>query len=83
MAEKQPQRTRILGGDRMMWISPVTLKELLEAKVKYPQAPIVMRNTSVGMWKPRGLLMRKQLWGKEPHVCISQCNFLYSIFLYF
>lgn len=49
MAEKQPQRTRIFGGDRMTWISPVTLKELLEAKVKYPQAPVVMGNTSVGM----------------------------------
>ncbi|XP_073663519.1 aldehyde oxidase isoform X3 [Tursiops truncatus] len=48
MAEKQPQRTRIFGGDRMTWISPVTLKELLEAKVKYPQAPVVMGNTSVG-----------------------------------
>ncbi|NP_001274196.1 aldehyde oxidase 1 [Equus caballus] len=48
MAEKQPQRTRVFVGDRMTWISPVTLKELLEAKVKYPQAPIVMGNTSVG-----------------------------------
>ncbi|TEA29022.1 hypothetical protein DBR06_SOUSAS17610030, partial [Sousa chinensis] len=48
MAEKQPQRTRIFGGDRMTWISPVTLKELLEAKVKYPQAPVVIGNTSVG-----------------------------------
>ncbi|XP_058405526.1 aldehyde oxidase-like isoform X1 [Diceros bicornis minor] len=48
MAEKQPQRTRVFSGDRMTWISPVTLKELLEAKVKYPQAPVVMGNTSVG-----------------------------------
>uniref|UniRef100_A0A8C0CEC5 Aldehyde oxidase 1 n=1 Tax=Balaenoptera musculus TaxID=9771 RepID=A0A8C0CEC5_BALMU len=48
MAEKQPQRTRIFDGDRMTWISPVTLKELLETKVKYPQAPVVMGNTSVG-----------------------------------
>ncbi|XP_036899558.1 aldehyde oxidase isoform X1 [Sturnira hondurensis] len=48
MAEKQPQRTRIFGSDRMTWISPVTLKELLEAKVKYPQAPVIMGNTSAG-----------------------------------
>ncbi|KAM7104170.1 aldehyde oxidase [Molossus nigricans] len=48
MAEKQPPRTRIFGGDRMTWISPVTLKELLEAKVKYPQAPVIMGNTSTG-----------------------------------
>uniref|UniRef100_A0A8P0PGC1 FAD-binding PCMH-type domain-containing protein n=1 Tax=Canis lupus familiaris TaxID=9615 RepID=A0A8P0PGC1_CANLF len=48
MAEKQPQRTKIFSGDRMIWISPVTLKELLEAKFNYPQAPVVMGNTSVG-----------------------------------
>ncbi|XP_006153057.1 aldehyde oxidase [Tupaia chinensis] len=48
MAEKQPQTTRVFGGDRMTWISPVTLKELLEAKFKYPKAPVVMGNTSVG-----------------------------------
>ncbi|XP_075385141.1 aldehyde oxidase [Tenrec ecaudatus] len=48
LAEKQPQRTRVYGGERMTWISPMTLKELLEAKVKNPQAPIVMGNTSVG-----------------------------------
>lgn len=49
MAEKQPQKTRVFSGERMTWISPVTLKELLEVKFKYPQAPIVMGNTSVGM----------------------------------
>ncbi|NP_001075459.1 aldehyde oxidase 1 [Oryctolagus cuniculus] len=48
MAEKQPQRTRVFSGERMMWISPVTLKALLEAKSTYPQAPVVMGNTSVG-----------------------------------
>ncbi|XP_027780828.1 aldehyde oxidase [Marmota flaviventris] len=48
MAEKQPPKTRVFHGDRIIWISPVTLKELLEAKFKYPQAPIVMGNTSVG-----------------------------------
>ncbi|XP_055429028.1 aldehyde oxidase isoform X1 [Bubalus kerabau] len=48
MAEKKTQKTRIFGSDRMTWISPVTLKELLEAKVKYPQAPVVVGNTSVG-----------------------------------
>uniref|UniRef100_A0A8C0VY89 aldehyde oxidase n=1 Tax=Castor canadensis TaxID=51338 RepID=A0A8C0VY89_CASCN len=48
MAEKQPQKTRVFGGERVTWISPVTLKELLEAKFKHPQAPVVMGNTSVG-----------------------------------
>ncbi|XP_050015250.1 aldehyde oxidase 1 [Alexandromys fortis] len=48
MAEKQPPKTRVFSGERMTWISPVTLKELMEVKFKYPQAPIVMGNTSVG-----------------------------------
>ncbi|EAW70209.1 aldehyde oxidase 1 [Homo sapiens] len=48
MAEKQSQRTRVFGSERMMWFSPVTLKELLEFKFKYPQAPVIMGNTSVG-----------------------------------
>ncbi|XP_048200961.1 aldehyde oxidase isoform X2 [Perognathus longimembris pacificus] len=48
MAEKQPQKTRVFSGERMMWISPMTLQGLLEAKFKYPQAPVVMGNTSVG-----------------------------------
>ncbi|KAH0511700.1 Aldehyde oxidase 1 [Microtus ochrogaster] len=48
MAEKQPPKTRMFSGERMTWISPVTLKELVEVKSKYPQAPIVMGNTSVG-----------------------------------
>ncbi|KAF3824243.1 hypothetical protein GH733_008528 [Mirounga leonina] len=47
MAEKKPQRTRIFSGDRMTWISPTTLTALLEAKFNYPQAPVVMGNTSV------------------------------------
>ncbi|GAB1284986.1 Aldehyde oxidase 1 [Apodemus speciosus] len=48
IAEKQPPKTRVFYGDRLTWISPVTLKELVEAKFKYSQAPIVMGYTSVG-----------------------------------
>uniref|UniRef100_A0A8C6N150 Aldehyde oxidase 1 n=1 Tax=Mus spicilegus TaxID=10103 RepID=A0A8C6N150_MUSSI len=48
LAEKQPPKTRVFYGERVTWISPVTLKELVEAKFKYPQAPIVMGYTSVG-----------------------------------
>lgn len=77
MAEKQPPRTRIFGGDRMTWISPVTLKELLEAKVKYPQAPVIMGNTSTGMQNPRDFLwgnLGKVLWGKEPPICLRKVS---------
>nr|H9TB17.2 RecName: Full=Aldehyde oxidase 1; AltName: Full=Azaheterocycle hydroxylase 1 [Cavia porcellus] len=48
LAQKQPQKSRVFTGDRVTWISPVTLKDLLEAKAKNPRAPVVMGNTSVG-----------------------------------
>uniref|UniRef100_A0A8I5Y9M0 Aldehyde oxidase 1 n=1 Tax=Rattus norvegicus TaxID=10116 RepID=A0A8I5Y9M0_RAT len=48
IAEKQPPKTRVFYSNRMTWISPVTLEELVEAKFKYPGAPIVMGYTSVG-----------------------------------
>lgn len=48
IAEKQLPKTRVFYGNRMTWISPVTLEELVEAKFKYPGAPIVMGYTSVG-----------------------------------
>ncbi|XP_044525600.1 aldehyde oxidase-like [Gracilinanus agilis] len=48
MAEKQLKRTRVFYGERITWISPVTLRDLLEVKAKYPDAPVVMGNTTVG-----------------------------------
>ncbi|XP_031813076.1 aldehyde oxidase isoform X1 [Sarcophilus harrisii] len=48
MAEKQTKTTRVFYGERITWISPVTLRDLLEVKAKYPDAPIVMGNTTVG-----------------------------------
>nr|XP_008165070.1 aldehyde oxidase 1 isoform X2 [Chrysemys picta bellii] len=48
MAENQPKRTLVFQGERTTWISPASLKELLELKAKYPKAPLVVGNTSVG-----------------------------------
>ncbi|KAJ6665273.1 hypothetical protein lerEdw1_004322 [Lerista edwardsae] len=48
MAENQTAQTLIFHGERTTWISPVNLKELLELKAKYPQATLVVGNTSVG-----------------------------------
>ncbi|XP_068924923.1 aldehyde oxidase 2-like [Petaurus breviceps papuanus] len=48
MAEDPNKETLTFCGERVTWISPVTLKELLELKVKYPNSPLVMGNTSVG-----------------------------------
>ncbi|XP_029462074.1 aldehyde oxidase-like isoform X2 [Rhinatrema bivittatum] len=48
MDEDQRSRTLMFQGERITWISPASLKELLELKVKYPKAPLVMGNTIVG-----------------------------------
>lgn len=50
MAENQPKRTLVFHGERMMWISPVTLDELQDLKAAHPKAPLVVGNTGVGMY---------------------------------
>ncbi|KAM6200351.1 aldehyde oxidase 2-like [Sarcoramphus papa] len=51
MAQEQQRTTLIFHGKRTTWISPPSLKELLELKPKYPKAPLVVGNTSVGLKK--------------------------------
>uniref|UniRef100_A0A0D9REZ2 aldehyde oxidase n=1 Tax=Chlorocebus sabaeus TaxID=60711 RepID=A0A0D9REZ2_CHLSB len=48
MAENPEKRTLTFYGERVTWISPGTLKDLLELKVKHPEAPLVLGNTSLG-----------------------------------
>lgn len=57
MAENQPKRTLFFHGERMTWISPVSLDELLELKAAHPKAPLVVGNTSVGMYTIRMALV--------------------------
>lgn len=57
MAENQPKRTLLFHGERMTWISPVSLDELLDLKVAHPKAPLVVGNTSVGMYTARMALV--------------------------
>ncbi|XP_006039186.1 aldehyde oxidase-like, partial [Alligator sinensis] len=49
MAQEQQKRTLVFRGERTTWISPSSLRELLELKAKYPKAPVVVGNTSVGL----------------------------------
>ncbi|XP_014374705.1 aldehyde oxidase 3 [Alligator sinensis] len=49
MAQEQQGRTLFFQGERTTWISPASLRELLELKTKYPKAPVVVGNTSVGL----------------------------------
>ncbi|XP_051880287.1 xanthine dehydrogenase/oxidase-like [Pristis pectinata] len=44
-----PRRTLVFRGDRVTWIQPTTLNELLALKAKYPEARLVVGNTEVGI----------------------------------
>ncbi|RXN20664.1 xanthine dehydrogenase oxidase [Labeo rohita] len=46
---KQPQRELRFVGERVVWIQPCSLKELLELKATYPNAKLVVGNTEVGI----------------------------------
>ncbi|XP_077010743.1 aldehyde oxidase 2 [Tamandua tetradactyla] len=48
MAENPEKRTLTFHGERVTWLSPGALKDLLELKMKYPEAPLVLGNTSLG-----------------------------------
>ncbi|KAL1251495.1 hypothetical protein QQF64_019291 [Cirrhinus molitorella] len=49
LAEIKDQTTQRFCGERMTWISPGSLDELLQLKTVYPQAPLVMGNTNIGL----------------------------------
>ncbi|XP_007494654.1 aldehyde oxidase 4 isoform X1 [Monodelphis domestica] len=49
MAEDPQKKTLYFHGEKVLWISPVSLNELLELRMKYPTAPLVMGNTTVGL----------------------------------
>ncbi|KAL8183687.1 UNVERIFIED_CONTAM: hypothetical protein K2H54_048715 [Gekko kuhli] len=49
IAEESKRRTLVFNGKRTTWISPVALQELLGLKAKYPRAPLVVGNTSIGV----------------------------------
>ncbi|KYO33622.1 hypothetical protein Y1Q_0008776 [Alligator mississippiensis] len=49
MAEDLQKSTLVFRGERITWISPISLMELLELKDKYPKAPLAVGNTGVGL----------------------------------
>nr|XP_006636840.1 PREDICTED: aldehyde oxidase-like isoform X1 [Lepisosteus oculatus] len=49
MAKKQGAQPLCFQGNRIRWISPVDLADLLELKSLYPDAPLVIGNTTVGL----------------------------------
>uniref|UniRef100_A0ACB8G1I9 Uncharacterized protein n=2 Tax=Sphaerodactylus townsendi TaxID=933632 RepID=A0ACB8G1I9_9SAUR len=49
MADENKDRILVFNGKGTTWISPVALQELLGLKAKYPNAPLVVGNTSIGL----------------------------------
>ncbi|XP_078068351.1 xanthine dehydrogenase/oxidase [Mustelus asterias] len=49
LPHESPQRTLSFKGDRVTWIQPTTLNELLTLKGRYPEARLVVGNTEVGI----------------------------------
>ncbi|XP_016295765.1 aldehyde oxidase 1-like [Sinocyclocheilus anshuiensis] len=49
LAEVKDQTTQRFCGERMTWINPGSLDELLQLKADYPQAPLVLGNTNIGL----------------------------------
>ena len=48
LPEAMKPKSLYIKGDLVTWIRPVTMKELLEVKMKYPQAKMVIGNTEIG-----------------------------------
>lgn len=48
--EKRNLQTLVFQGKKVTWLTVFSLEELLDLKVKYPQAPLVVGNTSIGKW---------------------------------
>ncbi|KAG8432674.1 hypothetical protein GDO86_017063 [Hymenochirus boettgeri] len=48
LLDKGEKHKRIFHGERITWITPSSLQELLQLKVNYPRAPLVVGNTIVG-----------------------------------
>ncbi|KAM3857276.1 aldehyde oxidase 6 [Diretmus argenteus] len=48
MAEAVSQQTQTFHGERMTWVSPTSLEDLVQLKTKHPKAPLVMGNTNIG-----------------------------------
>ncbi|XP_071977273.1 aldehyde oxidase 1-like isoform X2 [Engystomops pustulosus] len=46
---KNQKKMKTFVGERITWYSPSTLRELLDLKGKFPEAPLVVGNTNIGL----------------------------------
>ncbi|XP_062383264.1 aldehyde oxidase 6 isoform X1 [Sardina pilchardus] len=49
MAESGQQVSQTFRGERITWVSPVSLDEVVDLKSRHPQAPVVIGNTNIGL----------------------------------
>jgi len=49
MAETANPQTFTFLGERMTWVCPASLEELVQLKTRHPVAPLVMGNTNIGL----------------------------------
>lgn len=48
MAEASNPHTWTFVGERVTWVCPATLEELVQLKTANPKAPLIMGNTNIG-----------------------------------
>ncbi|XP_040297422.1 aldehyde oxidase-like [Bufo bufo] len=48
MTQNQSFQSLVFQGEKMKWITVFNLEELLDLKIKYPEAPLIVGNTSIG-----------------------------------
>ncbi|XP_056392196.1 aldehyde oxidase-like isoform X2 [Hyla sarda] len=48
MTQKQSSRSLVFQGEKVKWITVFHLEELLDLKVRYPEAPLLVGNTTIG-----------------------------------
>lgn len=48
MGKKPDAGQLCFQSDRVKWISPVLLKDLTQLKARYPDAPLLVGNTTLG-----------------------------------
>ena len=48
MTDKYDTEQMVFKGQRVTWIRPCTLEQLIDLKTKYPSARLVVGNTEIG-----------------------------------
>ncbi|XP_069839452.1 aldehyde oxidase 1-like [Dendropsophus ebraccatus] len=49
MTQKKSSQSLVFQGEKVKWITVFNLEELLDLKVKFPEAPLLVGNTSIGL----------------------------------